>query len=132
MALKKAGLTDLRWHDLRHEYASRLAERGVALSKVRDLLGHASITTTERYDNQMLASLRDAARMLEDGKTFQNLSSSESSKQKPGDELVDEDADNSLSEEDLEIGGPRGDRTHDTVMKSFPCATFHGVAGRVA
>ena len=39
---------DLRWHDLRHEYASRLVERGVPLSQVRDLLGHASIVTTER------------------------------------------------------------------------------------
>jgi hypothetical protein len=29
-------------------------ERGVPLAQVRDLLGHASITTTERYDNQKL------------------------------------------------------------------------------
>ena len=40
---------DLRWHDLRHEYASRLVERGVPLSQVRDLLGNASIATTERF-----------------------------------------------------------------------------------
>jgi site-specific recombinase XerD len=39
---------NLRWHDLRHEYASRLIEQGVPLAQVRDLLGHASITTTER------------------------------------------------------------------------------------
>jgi hypothetical protein len=31
---------NLHWLDLRHEYASRLVERGVALSQVRDLLGH--------------------------------------------------------------------------------------------
>ena len=43
---------NLHWHDLRHEYASRLVERGVPLAQVRDLLGHASILTTERYDNQ--------------------------------------------------------------------------------
>jgi site-specific recombinase XerD len=52
---------DLRWHDLRHEYASRLVERGVPLAQVRDLLGHASITTTERYDNQKLENLQIAA-----------------------------------------------------------------------
>lgn len=36
-------------HDLRHTYASRLVQAGVGLPRVRDLLGHASITTTERY-----------------------------------------------------------------------------------
>jgi len=61
---------DLHWHDLRHEYASRLVERGVPLAQVRDLLGHASITTTERYDNQTLNSLKSAAGKLEGGKTF--------------------------------------------------------------
>lgn len=53
---------DLRWHDLRHEYASRLVERGVPLSHVRDLLGHASIVTTERYDNQTDAALCASAK----------------------------------------------------------------------
>jgi site-specific recombinase XerD len=48
---------DLRWHDIRHEYASRLVEKRVPLAQVRDLLGHASITTTERYDNQKLENL---------------------------------------------------------------------------
>jgi integrase len=61
---------DLHWHDLRHEYASRLVERGVPLAQVRDLLGHSSITTTERYDNQKLENLQLAAAKLEAGKTF--------------------------------------------------------------
>jgi hypothetical protein len=59
---------DLHWHDLRHEYASRLVERGVPLAQVRDLLGHASIITTERYDNQTLENLQAAAAKLETGK----------------------------------------------------------------
>ena len=49
---------NLHWHDLRHGYASRLVERGVPLAQVRDLLGHASILTTERYDNQRLEGSR--------------------------------------------------------------------------
>jgi hypothetical protein len=61
---------NLRWHDLRHEYASRLVERGVPLAQVRDLLGHASITTTERYDTQKLENLQVAATKLERGLTF--------------------------------------------------------------
>ena len=61
---------DLRWHDLRHEYASRLVERGVPLAQVRDLLGHASITTTERYDTQKLENLQVAVTKLERGLAF--------------------------------------------------------------
>ncbi len=53
-----------------HEYASRLVEHGVPLAQVRDLLGHASITTTERYDNQTVANLKIAAAKLERGHTF--------------------------------------------------------------
>ncbi len=61
---------DLHWHDLRHECASRLLERGVPLAQVRDLLGHASITTTERYDTQKLENLQTAAAELERGEAF--------------------------------------------------------------
>jgi integrase len=62
---------NLHWHDMRHEYASRLVERGVPLAQVRDLLGHASILTTERYDNQKLEALQAAVERLERGKTFE-------------------------------------------------------------
>jgi hypothetical protein len=41
---------------------------------VRDLLAHASITTTERYDNQTAEALKAAAQCLESGKTFTNPS----------------------------------------------------------
>jgi hypothetical protein len=37
---------------------------------VRDLLGHASITTTERYDNQKLENLQAAVARLERGEKF--------------------------------------------------------------
>jgi site-specific recombinase XerD len=59
---------NLHWHDLRHEYASRLVERGVPLAQVRDLLGHASILTTERYDNQKLEALQAAVERLEEAR----------------------------------------------------------------
>src|SRR3954453_21875214 len=57
--LMRAGITDrekgidgdLHFHDLRHECGSRLAEGGVPLLEIQALLGHASITTTQRYLN---------------------------------------------------------------------------------
>jgi hypothetical protein len=56
----------------------RLVERGVPLAQVRDLLGPASILTTERYDNQTLENLQAAAAKLEAGKTFEAPASADS------------------------------------------------------
>ena len=40
------GLGDVRFHDLRHAYATRLLERGVHPKVVSEALGHASISIT--------------------------------------------------------------------------------------
>jgi integrase len=73
---EKAGLSTVRFHDLRSEYASRLVEHGVPLSQVRDLLGHCSIIVTERYDRVRLESLKAAVATLDDGQPFKILSRS--------------------------------------------------------
>lgn len=48
-ARKRAGLPDLRVHDLRHSFASFLVNAGRSLYEVQELLGHADIKTTSRY-----------------------------------------------------------------------------------
>ncbi len=46
---KQAGLEDVRIHDLRHSFASFGVGLGLSLPLVGKLLGHAVMTTTERY-----------------------------------------------------------------------------------
>lgn len=48
-AVGLAGIGDVTIHDLRHTYASWLVQDGVTLEELRDLLGHSTITVTERY-----------------------------------------------------------------------------------
>lgn len=48
---KKCGIKKLRWHTLRHTFASRLCLKNVSLRKLQAWLGHASITMTERYSH---------------------------------------------------------------------------------
>ncbi len=48
-ALRRAGIQDLRFHDLRHTFASRLVMAGVDLYTVKELLGHKTTQMTSRY-----------------------------------------------------------------------------------
>jgi integrase len=58
---QKAGLPDLRLHDLRHSYASFLVNSGTSLYIVQTLLGHSSPKVTERYSHLSSKTLQEAA-----------------------------------------------------------------------
>jgi integrase len=62
--LKRARITHLRWHDLRHHFASRLVQQGVPLNTVRDLLGHSSVGMSLRYAHLAPDQRREAVAKL--------------------------------------------------------------------
>jgi integrase len=64
-ARKNAGLRPLKWHVLRHTFASHLAMRGVALKVIQELLGHSSIDTTMIYAHLSPEVARDAVKSLD-------------------------------------------------------------------
>ena len=57
----RAGLDDVRIHDLRHSYASRALALGESLPVIAKLLGHAQIQTTARYAHLTRDAVKDAA-----------------------------------------------------------------------
>ena len=56
---------DLHFHDLRHEAGSRWLEAGMPLHHVKELLGHADISTTDTYLNAGRVHLHDSMRRME-------------------------------------------------------------------
>jgi integrase len=61
----KAGIADLHFHDLRHQWASRLRESGWQRHQVKEMLGRANINQTNTYVNAGRIELQDAMRRLD-------------------------------------------------------------------
>ncbi len=57
----RAGLENVRIHDLRHSYASRALALGESLTMIGKLLGHSQIKTTARYAHLARESVRESA-----------------------------------------------------------------------
>lgn len=63
-AVRRAGVENFRFHDLRHTFASHLVMCGVDLRTVQELLGHRTMKMTVRYSHLSKAHLQEAVNRL--------------------------------------------------------------------
>jgi len=63
-SMKRAGIVDFRFHDLRHTFASQLLLHGGDLKDVQELLGHKSMTMTLRYAHLTQEHKKKAVNLL--------------------------------------------------------------------
>jgi integrase len=63
-ACRLAGIVGLRFHDLRHTFATRLIRRGADIITVQALLGHYAVTVTQRYTHTGADEKRRAVEAL--------------------------------------------------------------------
>ena len=64
-ACRDAGIKNLRFHDLRHNFASDLVETGVDIVTVSELLGHSDVNiTAKRYSHPTPAHKKNAVEGL--------------------------------------------------------------------
>ena len=67
-ARTRAGMPDLRMHDLRHSFASFLVNAGRSLYEVQFILGHSQLKTTQRYahlsQDTLVAAANEAGNVL--------------------------------------------------------------------
>jgi len=64
-ALRRAGIRDFHFHDLRHTFASHLVMSGIDLTTVSRLLGHKSLNMTLRYSHLSPGHLNNAVNVLD-------------------------------------------------------------------
>lgn len=72
-ACERAGVESLRFHDLRHEYGSRLGDADVNLKKIARLMGHSNTKQTERYVHPTDDGLLQATAVAERAESSRNV-----------------------------------------------------------
>ncbi len=66
-AVRRAGIGHIRFHDLRHTFATRLIRKGVDIVTVQNLLRHSTIAMTLRYSHPGASERRRAVSLLNNG-----------------------------------------------------------------
>ncbi len=64
-AVLRSGIAPIRWHDLRHTFGSRLAQQGVSIITIKELMGHKSIQVTMRYAHLAPSNMHEAVKVLD-------------------------------------------------------------------
>lgn len=62
--VERLGIRDLRFHDLRHDFATKLRRSGMGLDLIAMLLGHSTLSMTQRYAHLGREDLRAAVLQL--------------------------------------------------------------------
>jgi integrase len=67
MIVDKAGLSGVRFHDLRHTFASLMLLRGISPKVISEALGHASVSfTMDVYSHIIKGMQEDAMKLLDE------------------------------------------------------------------
>ena len=113
-ALRRSGIREIRFHDLRHTYASLLIDQGEHPKYIQGQMGHASINITfDTYGHLMKDVNSEAPLKLQNaifkknGDILETFQAAEKEK-----------ALNNEAKCLIKLGEPRGDRTHDLRIKS--------------
>ena len=118
--LAKAGLRRIRFHDLRHTFASLLIQAGESLAYVKDQLGHSSIKiTVDLYGHLVPGANRQAVDRLADA-TFRNPGAT-------SDDRVEQEREGSV-EENWSRGRELNPRPTDYESVALPLS-YPGVPG---
>jgi len=87
-ACRISEIEGLRFHDLRHTFATRLVANGIDVETVRDLLGHYSIVITQRYTHSSDERKRKAIETLSKKSDKTTLNSDKDSDNRKSVELI--------------------------------------------
>lgn len=76
-ACEDAGIEGLVWHDLRATYGTRLGEAGFNAYDIAELMGHANISTSQRYVRNLPVGAGEAV-MLKNQRRHNTVTSEDS------------------------------------------------------